>query len=190
MRQKRALFWAAVDEVDPADLVFVDESGADTRLVRTHGRAPPGERAHGSAPFGSRERLTGVAGLGMEGLLAPRVQEQAMNTAGFLAYLDEDLIPTLVEKKPGAVVVLDNLKPHHATEVRQKLEAAGLGLLYLPPYSPDLAPIERAWSKGKTLLRTAAARSKDALRTAFEQAMQTVSPEDAGAWFRHAGYPL
>ena len=135
-------------------------------------------------------RLTALACLGAEGLLAPWVQEATINTPGFLAYLNDVLIPVLKQKKPTAVVVLDNLKPHKAAGVRETLEAAGLGLLYLPPYSPDLAPVERAWSKVKQRLRTAAARSTDALHAAFQQAMDTVTQDNAQNWFRHAGYVL
>ena len=183
-------FWAAVDQIGPERLVFVDESGADTRLVRTHARALRGRRAHGRAPFGSYQRLTAVAGLGANGLTAARVQAGAMNTAGFLAYLDEVLIPALRASRPDAVVVLDNLKPHRVAAVGERLAAAGLGLLYLPPYSPDLAPVEQAWSKVKTHLRTAAARSSEALAEAFQQAISTVTPANAQNWFRHAGYAL
>ena len=136
------------------DLVFVDESGVDTRLVRRYARAAPGERALGHAPVGRSARLTITGALALDGLWAPMSSPAAMNTDLFLSYVDQVLIPELVQKKPNAVVVLDNLKPHRAMEVREKLEAAGLGLLYLPPYSPDFAPIEQAWSKLKTLLRT------------------------------------
>lgn len=104
-------------------------------------------------PFGSRQHLTMVGGLGSDGLLAPHLFEGAMNTERFLCYLNKRLIPTLTEQKPGAVVVLDNLKLHKAAEAKEKLEADGLRLLYLPPYSPNLAPIEQGWSSVKTVLR-------------------------------------
>ena len=176
--------------LDPKDLVFLDESGIDTRMVRRYARAAPGERARGSAPFGRYARLTIVGGLSLEGLLAPMTSTAAMNTDLFLGYLDQVLIPELVEKKPGAVVVLDNLKPHLAAEVREKLEAAGLGLLYLPPYSPDFAPIEQAWSKVKTLLRGAAARTKEALETALTEMLDRITAADAHGWFAHCGYQV
>lgn len=166
----------------------MDESGVDTRLTRRYARAVPGERALGSAPFGSYARLTIVGGLALEGLLAPMSSASAMNTDLFLGYLDQVLIPELRKKKPGAVVVLDNLKPHWAVEVREKLEAAGLRLLYLPPYSPDFAPIEQAWSKLKTLLRTAAARTEEALEAALAEALDRITAADAQGWFAHCGY--
>lgn len=188
MKQKRASFREEVAQIEVGDLVFVDESGVDTRLVRRYARAAPGERALGSAPFGSYARLTIVGGLTLEGFVAPMSSSSAMNTDLFLGYVDQVLIPELREKKPGAVVVLDNLKPHLAVEVREKLEAAGLGLLYLPPYSPDFAPIEQAWSKLKTLLRTAAARTKEALEAALAEALDQITTADAHGWFAHCGY--
>ena len=172
-------------------MVFVDESGIDTRMVRRYARAAPGERARGSAPFGRYARLTIIGALCLAGgLLAPMSSTSAMNTELFLGYLDQVLIPELVEKKPGAIVVLDNLKPHLAAEVREKLEAAGLGLLYLPPYSPDFAPIEQAWSKVKTLLRGAAARTRDALESALAAMLDRITATDAHGWFAHCGYAV
>jgi hypothetical protein len=119
-----------------------------------------------SVPFGSYERLTILGGLALEGLLGVMSIPADTDTPVFQAYLDQVLIPEPVEKKPGAIVVLDNLQPHLVPKAREKLHAAGLRLLYLPPYSPDVAPIEQAWSKLKTLLRTAAARPIEALESA------------------------
>ena len=172
------------------DLVFVDESGIDTRMVRRYARAVPGERAHGSTPLGRYGRLTIVGGLCLEGLLAPMSSTAAMNTDLFLGYVDQVLIPELVEKKPSAVVVLDNLKPHLAVEVREKLELAGLRLLYLPPYSPDFAPVEQAWSKLKTRLRTAAARTLEALERALAEVINCITSQDARGYFAHCGYEV
>jgi transposase len=169
-------------------LVFIDESGIDTRMVRRYARAAPGERATGHTPFGRYARLTIVGALCLEGLLAPMTSTSAMNTDLFLGYLDQVLIPELVEKKPGAIVVMDNLKPHLAAEVREKLESAGLRLLYLPPYSPDFAPIEQAWSKVKALLRGAAARTKEALESALAEMLDRITAADAHGWFEHCGY--
>jgi transposase len=113
-----------------------------------------------------------------------------MNTDLFLGYLDQVLIPELARKKSGAVVVMDNLKPHLAAEVREKLEAAGLRLLYLPPYSPDFAPIEQAWSKVKALLRGAAARTREALESALAEMLDRITAADAHGWFAHCGYDV
>jgi transposase len=186
----RSTFRLEVVRLAPRDLVFLDESGLDTRMVRRYARAPRGERAVGTAPVGSYSRLTIVGALAAEGLLAPMHVAAAMNTDLFLAYLDQLLIPALVATKPGAVVILDNLKPHKVPAVRAKLEAAGLRLLYLPPYSPDFSPIEPAWSKLKALLRAAAARTLPALETALATALDAITTTDIRGWFAHCGYAL
>lgn len=186
----RAAFQLELARLQAGELVFIDESGIDTRLVRRFARAPRGERAVGRAPVGSYRRLTIVGALAAEGLLAPLSVEAAMNTDLFLAYLDQVLIPALVATKPGAVVILDNLKPHKVPAVRATLEAAGLRLLYLPPYSPDFSPIEPAWSKLKALLRAAAARTLPALEAALAAALDAITTADIRGWFAHCGYTL
>lgn len=190
MKQERKDFRCVTEQLDARTFVFVDETGIDTRLVRRYARAAGGARAHGSVPFGSYERLTVLGALGVEGLLGLMTTTAATDTAVFLAYLDQVLIPELVQKKPGATVIMDNLKPHRVAEVREKLEAAGLKLLYLPPYSPDFSPIEPAWSKVKTLLRSAAARTREALEAALLPALDAISRQDAAGFFAHCGYTL
>lgn len=170
--------------------MFVDEAGVTTDLTRTHARAPRGQRAHGSAPAGRWRRLTVLGALGADGVAAAMTVERATDTAVFLAFLDRVLIPELVRTRPGAVVVMDNLSPHKAPAVRARLEAAGLALLYLPRYSPDLSPIEPLWSKLKALLRAAAARTIEALEDALAAALARVTAADARGWFTHCGYPL
>lgn len=188
IQKARAEFRLEVQRLRIEDLVFVDESGVDTRLVRRYARAHQSERAHAHSPFGSYERLTVLSALALEGILAPMSTAHATDTVVFLAYLDQVLIPELQEKKPGAVVVLDNLKPHKVPEVKEKLEAAGLGLLYLPAYSPDLSPMEPAWSKVKSLLRAAASRTRDALEAALAPALDAITASDACGFFAHCGY--
>jgi transposase len=190
VRAAREAFVQEVQRLDPEDLVFVDESGVDTRMVRRYARAHHSERARGHAPFGSYKRLTLLGALCSEGLLAPMSTTAATDTAVFLAYLDQVLIPELVQRKPNAVVIMDNLKPHLVPEVREKLEAAGLRLLYLPPYSPDLSPIEPAWSKLKAILRRVAARTQEALEGALAAAFDAITPQDALGYFAHCGYDL
>jgi transposase len=112
------------------------------------------------------------------------------NTAVFLAFVAQVLIPALRRRRPDAIVVMDNLAPHKAACVRHALEAAGIGYRYLPAYSPDMNPIEPAWSKLKTHLRARAARTRDTLEAAIPDALQTITPSDAQGWFRHAGFPL
>jgi transposase len=185
---ERAAYVGHAGRLDPARLVFVDEAGVATGMARTHARAPRGRRAHGAAPAGRWRRLTVLGALAREGLTAAMSVERATDTPVFLAFLDHVLIPELRRHKPDAVVVIDNLSPHRAPAVRQRLEAAGLGLIYLPRYSPDLSPIEPMWAKVKTLLRAAAAQTVGALEAALATALDRVSPQDAEGFFRHCGY--
>jgi transposase len=129
-----------------------------------------------------------LGALAGDGVAAAMSVERATDTAVFLAFLDRVLVPELRRRRPDALVVMDNLSPHRAPAVRQKLEAAGLGLPYLPRYSPDLSPIEPMWSKLKGLLRSAAARSVAALEAALARALDRVSARDARGYFRHCGY--
>jgi transposase len=170
--------------------VFVDEAGVATDLGRTHARAPKGQRARGSAPAGRWRRLTVLGALGADGVAGAMAVERATDTAVFLAFLDAVLIPELTRTKPGSVVVMDNLSPHRAPAVRQRLEAAGLELLYLPRYSPDLNPIEPLWAKLKARLRAAAARTVAALEAAVGEALARVTADDARGFFRGCGYAL
>ena len=169
------------------DLVFVDESGITTKLMRRYGRSPEGERAVGRVPAGQWRQLTLLGGLSLEGLIACMSIESAADTPVVVAFVREVLVPTL---RPGQVVLLDNLAPHKAAEVRELIERAGCRLLLLPPYSPDLNPIEQAWSKLKALLRSAAARTKEALEEALTTAIDQITAADAHGWFAHAGYCL
>ena len=177
-------------EIGPERLVFVDESGITTKMARRFARAPRGERARGAVPFGGWRRLTVLGALSSDGVVAAMSVEAATSQAIFLAYLERVLVPELKRRKPDATVVMDNLAPHRAGAVAETLEAAGLGLLYLPRYSPDLSPIEPGWSKMKTRLRADAARSKKTLDEKLGPALDTITAQDARAWFRHCGYPL
>ena len=171
--------------LDPSTLVFVDESGITTNLARPYGRAPAGERAVGRVPAGHWRQLTILGGLSAEGLCACMSIEAATSTEVFLAFVREVLLPEL---RPGQVVVLDNLSAHKAAEVEALIRSVGCRLLYLPPYSPDLNPIEPCWSKLKTLLRSVAARTKEALENALTAVIQEITAADARGWFRHCGY--
>jgi transposase len=176
-------------EIDPKRLIVIDESGFDTRLSRTHARAPRGQRAYGTAPAGWK-RLTLIGALGLDGLCGTMTIAAATSTAVFLAFITQVLIPVLRRDKPDAIVVMDNLAAHKAACVRQALAAAGIDCRYLPAYSPDWNPIEPAWAKLKTYLRAKAARSREALEAVIPDALHTITPTDAQGWFRHAGYAL
>lgn len=181
--------WAeAASGIDPARLIFIDESGFDTRLVRTHARAPRGQRAHGTVPGGHWQRLTLIGALAHHGLCAAMLIAAATDTAVFHAFVVQVLVPALLRTRPDAVVVMDNLPAHKAACVRMALDQVGISYRYLPAYSPDMNPIEPAWSKLKTNLRARAARTRDALERAIPDALRTITPSDAQDWFRHAGY--
>jgi transposase len=159
-------------------------------MTRRYARAPRGERAGGAVPFGGWRRLTVVGALSTEGVVAAMSVEAATSTAVFQAYVERVLVPALRQQKPDAVIVMDNLRPHHAAAVTQAPAAAELGLLYLPPYSPDLSPIEPGWSKVKTRLRGRAVRTQGALDAELGPALDAITPQDARGWFRHCGYAL
>ena len=187
MAEARAAWRAELAGIDPARLVFVDETGIDTRMTRAYARAPRGRRAPGEVPWGRWERVTVVGALALDGVVASMSVAAATGTAVFLAFVEQVLAPALRDR-PGALVVMDNLAAHKAEAVRTALDRAGLGHRYLPPYSPDLNPIEQAWSKLKARLRAEGARSREALEAALGPALVAVTPRDARGWFRLAGY--
>jgi transposase len=176
-----------IERADPEDLVFLDESGLDTRLTRTHARAPRGRRAIGRLPGGHWRRLTILGAIARDGLVAAMTVAAATSTAVFVAFLEQVLAPAL-RTRPKAVLVMDNLAPHKAAAARRALDRAGLAHRYLPPYSPDFNPIELAWSKLKERLRQVGARGLDTLDAAMPAALASITPDDACAWFRHCGY--
>ncbi len=166
-------------------LVFIDETGTSTKMVRTHGRCRRGQRLIGSSPWGHWKTTTFTAGLRCEGLVAPWVLDGPMNGEAFLVYVDKVLVPNLAA---GDIVVVDNLPAHKVAGVRDLIEAAGAFLLYLPPYSPDLNPIEMAFAKLKALLRKAAARTRDSLWDAIGQVLDAFAPDECRNYLTHAGY--
>ena len=184
---ERAAWSEAFAAIDPDRLVFVDESGASTAMDRTHGRASSGVRVDGPVPHGHWKIITLTAAVRLDGLppSACLAFEGATNSACFEAYVGQCLVPAL---RPGDIVVMDNLSCHKTTEVTRLIEAAGAEVRYLPAYSPDLNPIERLFSKLKALLRSAAARTVDALIEAMGEALRTIRPADILGWFRHGGY--
>ena len=159
-------------------------------MTHAYARAPKGQRARGAVPCGSWQRHTVLGALSTTGVVAAMSIAAATDTAVFLTYLDQVLVPELKRVKPDAVVVMDNLRPHKAGAVSQVLTAAGLGLIYLPRYSPDLNPIEPGWSKVKTQLKAKAARTTETLAAELGPALDAITPQDAQGFFRHAGYHL
>jgi transposase len=171
--------------VDPKDLAFLDETGANTAMQRTHGYAPKGERVVAAAPMRGWKAVTFVGALTSGGLVAPWALEGAMNGELFLAYVEQILVPAL---RPGMVVVMDNLPCHKVAGVEEAIVAAGCRLEYLPPYSPDLNPIENAFSKLKRGLRDWAARTAQKVYAALRWIITRFDPTECLNYFRHCGY--
>jgi transposase len=168
--------------------VFLDETGASTKLTRRLGRAPRGQRLIAKVPHGHWKTTTFVGGLRLSGFTAPLVVDGPINGKTFLAYVEQHLAPTLA---PGDVVVMDNLAAHKVSGVRQAIEAVeavGARLIYLPPYSPDFNPIEQAFAKLKWLLRSAAERTIAALEQAIASSLDRFSPGECRNYFRNSGY--
>jgi transposase len=181
----RTAWRQACPHLDPQRLVFIEESGLNLAMTRLYGRAPRGQRVIGSTPQNYGERLTVLAALDRQGIRAALAVDGPTDGAVFLTFLQRVLCPRL---RPGEVVVLDNLRAHSVPGVADALEAVGANPRYLPPYSPDYNPIEFAWSKVKSLLRTRAARTRTSLQRALGKALPTITPQIARAWFRHCGY--
>jgi transposase len=178
--------WRAVQPEKGVDrLVFIDETGASTKMARLYGRSPRGKRCVAPIPHGHWQTTTFVGALRASGMTAPMVLDGAMDGAAFELYVREMLVPTL---SSGDIVVMDNLPAHKPARIRAAIEATGARLEYLPPYSPDLNPIEMAFAKLKAALRKAAARSLEALWTAIADALTTFTPQDCVNFFAAAGY--
>jgi transposase len=171
--------------LDAKRLVFVDETGTSTKMVRTHGRCRRGRRLIGKAPWGHWKTTTFTAALRCDGLVAPFVLDGPMNGKAFLVYVETVLAPSLSQ---GDIVVIDNLPARKVEGVRAAIERTGAILRYLPPYSPDLNPIEMAFAKIKALLRKAAARTQDQLWDAIADVLSAFTPDECANYLAHAGY--
>ena len=171
--------------LDVSRVVVIDETWAKTNMARTRGYAPRGERLVGAAPHGHWHTITFVGALTTRGFIAPLVVEGAVNGPIFRAYVEQVLVPEL---RPGDVVVMDNLSSHKLAAVRSAVAGAGCALLFLPPYSPDLSPIENAFAKLERLLRTAATRTVDGLWSAIGRLLDEFRPDECRNYFRHCGY--
>jgi transposase len=165
--------------------VFIDETWASTNMARRSGRAPRGERLRASVPHGHWKTTTFVAGLRLDGLVAPLVFDGPINAQAFEAYVEQFLAPTL---SPGDIVVMDNLSSHKGPKVCALIEAAGATLRYLPPYSPDFNPIEKLFAKFKALLRKAAERTVEGLWRVIGECLDRFSPRECANYFEATGY--
>lgn len=185
MKEKRAAWAARMPGLDPAKLVFLDETGANTKMTRRYGRAPRGERVIDAVPHGHWKTTTFVAALRADGLVAPMVIDGAMNGDVFVAYAEQVLVPTL---RPGDTVVMDNLSSHKRVAAVRAIERAGCSVVYLPPYSPDYNPIELAFAKIKARLRAAELRTIDKIEAFFGRVHDEFTTNECRNYIRHAGY--
>ena len=181
----RSAWQAVAPTLDPTRLVFLDESGVRTNLVRRYGRGLYGARVTDRAPDGRWHTTTFLAGLRVTGLTAPAVFDGPIDGASFRAYVEQVLVPTLA---PGDIVVMDNLSCHKSPTVRRAIEAAGASLWFLPKYSPDLNPIELAFAKLKAILRTARCRTRDVLWATIGASLPRFEPTECRHYFQHCGY--
>jgi transposase len=185
VRGRRQAWFDAQPDLDPAHLVFIDETGASTKMARLRGRAQRGQRCRSPVPHGHWKTTTFTGALRLTGMTAPMVLDGPMNANAFRAYVRHVLAPTL---QPGDIVVMDNLPAHKVSDIRALIEATGARLLYLPPYSPDFNPIENAFSKLKAILRKAAARSITELWNTIGSAIDQFTPAECANYFTAAGY--
>ncbi|MFL5700207.1 MAG: IS630 family transposase [Ktedonobacteraceae bacterium] len=183
--EERRQWREQTQELDARKFVFLDESGSNIALTRLYARAPKGKRAHGSIPRNRGKNRTLIASLSLQGLGESLILDGSANGEIFEISVEQILAPSL---QPGQMVIMDNLSIHKGNKVRQLIEARGCQLLFLPAYSPDLSPIEEAFSKVKAVLRRIGARTREALQEALEYALTTVSASDASGWFSHCGY--
>jgi transposase len=183
VKRKRRHFRRTIAAVAPQCLVFVDETGANTSMTRRYGRAPIGERVSGAVP-GHWESVTMVAALRLSGVASPMAFAGAMDAPSFESYVEQILVPEL---HAGDVVVWDNLRPHQGRAVRRAIRGAGARLVFLPPYSPDLSPIEKLFSKLKETLRSIAARTTATVYAAMDRALKAVHGGDIIGWFQSCG---
>lgn len=187
VQERRREFREQLADVDPARLVFVDESGANTAMTRTYGRAPAGERVYATTP-GHWESITLTSGVRLSGVTATLAFPGATNTDIFENYVEQMLVPEL---KPGDVVIWDNLTPHQSEEAVEAVEAVGAQVMPLPPWSPDMSPIEEMFSKVKGALRSVAARTTETVYAAFGSALHDVTLENITGWFQdRAAYAM
>jgi transposase len=183
----RATFFDQFKDVPLRDIVVLDESYATTQFTRLRGRSLRGTRLAGRVPHGHWKLLTILAAIDVDGVVAAATIDASTDTEVFRAFIDHVLVPRL---RVGQVVVMDNLSAHKVSGIRESIEAAGCRVVYLPPYSPDLSPIEPMWSKLKQTLRSRAARTIGTLHEAIGNALTTITTGDCAGYFRHCGYTL
>lgn len=187
VRQRRVEYEREVADVDLSKFKFLDESGSNLAMTRLYGRGAKGERVVDAVPQNYGENITMLAALTTTGVVAPMTINGAVDGVVFKEYVKQVLAPTL---RAGDLLVMDNLPAHKVKGIEELIQARGAQVIYLPPYSPDLNPIEKCWSKIKTYLRAAKARTRAELEKALAEALLSVSSKDAIGWFRNCGYAI
>jgi transposase len=182
---ERAAWRTQAADLSSDDLVFVDETGSHIAMTPLYAYAPKGQRAIGKVPRNYGASMTLIASMSLSGMGEAFILDGAADGTAFEIYIEQLLAPSL---RPGQIVILDNLSIHLGVRVKQAIEARGCRLLFLPAYSPDLSPIEEAFSKLKTMLRRLGARSREALQEAIATALDLITATDALGWFTHCGY--
>lgn len=185
VQQERTEYRQKVADVDPEQLIFIDEMGSNLALARLYARAPQGQRAYASKPLNRGVNVTTIGALGLGEIKAVMTVEGGVDGEVFRIYVEQVLVPQL---EPGQVVVMDNLKAHKVQGIEEAIEKVGARVVYLSPYSPDFSPIELCWAKLKAFLRAKAARTREALDQAITETLQTITAQDALGWFAHCGY--
>ena len=185
--RERAWYWRRLKGVDHRRLRFIDEAGVNLAMTRLRGRAPRGERVTESVPRNYGPQTSLIGALSLSGVEAVMTVEGAVDTDAFDAYVEHVLRPTI---KQGDVLVLDNLSAHHASRIAEVAAECGAEVIWLAPYSPDFSPIELMWSKIKTAMRAAKARTREELERAFKAALELVTESDCFGWFSHGGYQV
>jgi transposase len=173
-----------LDTIDIKNLIFIDETGINLAMTRHYGRSVDGVRVYDERPGNKGQNITVIGAMSDEGLIATMTFPGSLNTASFLVFIEQVLLPSLWT---GAIVVMDNLPVHYANTAKAIIESVGAKTKFLPPYSPDLSPIELCWSKLKQILRSAKARTSDALHEAITMAVNAITDENALNWFHHCG---
>jgi len=185
VEQARKEWLEKAQDIDPRRFVFLDETGTNLGMTRLYARAEGQARAHGSAPKNQGQNVSVIGSIRLDGEITAMNFPGSLDGEAFHVYAKEILAPTL---RPGDVLVMDNLSVHQNKRACNVIEACGAEILFLPPYSPRLNPIEECWSKVKTILRTIAARTSEALDDGITYALNAITPSDAQGWFEHSGY--
>jgi len=171
--------------VDPRRLIFIDEAGVYLNMTRSYGWSKKGQRVYDLKPGGRSERLNIIGAMSLGGIIASMTVDGSVNSDVFIAYVEQVLVPVL---KPNDLVVMDNLSVHKVKQVKQSINAVGADVVFLPPYSPELNPIEECWSKVKNILKSSPNHDRDSLDNSIAKAFDSLTRKDILGWFSHAGY--